>query len=516
MKIRAPEGYSVHGQVFNRHERIIQIVNHLVQKRDVPVDIFTYECMMDAMVDPQGSAKGARALLKEMEQEKMPLTDTICRSALAALAVHPDYALRLQVLDYMKEHWLTLGLGDLAYNLLGLLRDGQYELAYDSLMGSIGEGTHLDIWLFDVFVVVFGHQGFLEEALQILVHRKQARGSGLEALNLTYYVLDVCSAGNHYQGTIFGWNALVRNGSLQPSDGILENVLTTAAREGDTGLAAEVQSMISSRSKVQIHHYDAVVEAFVNGKDMAGAIRVLCIMAANGLPVSRENTRSIYKALCKNKAMITDAENAVRDMAEMKPVPLGAVAVVLEALVKKKGTVAAMPLYTDTPRLCEKDPSAAMIQDMIINSQIFDHTRTCLQDYKLMIPAQEKPPARLPMAYNKLITACLDFHELDLAFRFVGNARLDQSTSGREPVWLKRLTERAMAAEDARIWRLFDVFAKAGNRQAMDCISRVSRLSRMAKRKRDKEKEEAEANVDAKPILDDVVPLEFGKEVGPY
>lgn len=481
-KMRDPDGYSVHGQEFDRHGRILQLVDHLVKMRSLRPDIFVYECVMDAMIDPQGSVDGIRTLFRHMDRDNILPSETICRSALAALAVHPDYALRQQVLDTMKERWFSVDVAADQSVMLGMLRDGQYEMAYDRLMDRLERGERIDLWTYDIFVMVFGHEGFLDEMMQLLYRRKHAKGSDPVAMSLTYYALDLCSSASHYQGTTFAWNSVVRNGLLKPSDGILENVLATAAREGDVDLATEVHGMISARSRVQIHHYEALIEAFARDENIAGALRILCIMEQSGLTVFRENTRAVYEALRQNKKLITNAEAVVRDMATSGRVPLGAISVVLEAKAKTLGSEAASDLYDDVENLSGREPSATMIQDMIINSKNLDKTAEFLNDYKEKISVHENPPARLPTPYGRLISACLECKELDLAMRFASQALLPEPSKTEVPAWLRKLTEAAITAEDGRIWELFDRFKEAGNTEAVDSMQRISRLMQLAKR----------------------------------
>lgn len=500
-RIRDPNGHSINGQEFDRHKRIIQFLEHLIKTRDLPLDIFAYECMMDAMIDPQGSAEGIRALFKKMEQEGIIPSGTICRSALAALAVHPNYVLRQQVLDTMKDHWFQMDATADQSIMIGMLRDGQYELAYDKLMEKVEGGERIELWVYDVFIMVFGHQGFLDEMLQLLYRRKDAKGSDPVAMSLTYYVLDLCSSASHYQGTAFAWNSVVRNGQLNPSDGILENVLATAAREGDVDLATEVHGKISNRSRVQIHHYDALIEAFSRDRNIAGALRILLIMEQSGLAAFRENTRAVYEALCQDENLVRRAEEALREMATDERVPLGAIGVVLEAKAKLLDSEAAMDLYDDVRRLSGRDASASMIQDMIINSQNSINTRKFLDDYR-KISIHENPPARLPGPSSKLIFACLGSNDLDLALRFAIQALRSHPSKTEAPAWLRMLTEEAITAEDGRIWEIFDTFKKAGNAQAVSTMQRMSRLMQMAKRMQDKKQQQGGKATVTDTILD--------------
>lgn len=493
-KIRDPRGFSVHGQEIDRHQRIIQIVQHLVQSRGQPLDYFVYESMMDAMADPQGSAEGVRALFKDLAKQGLAPTATICHSALVALAVHPDYALRQQVIETMQEYWFTVDKTADQNIVVGLLRDGQYEMAYDKLMDFIDEeGRLVDLWVYDIFIVVLGHEGFLDEMLQVLLLRKQAKGSDNILLGLTHFVLDVCSSASHYQGTVFAWNTAVRNGRLDPSDGILDNVLTTAASEGDPSLASEAHSMISGRHRVWVHHYEALTEAFVKDNNVRGALRILRIMESSGIGVTEENTRALYEAMCLNKTLIDEAETSLRDLAKDGPVPLGAAAVVLEAKAKIQGSEAALDLYNDVDRLCDQSPSETMIQDILINSKNFNTIRDFLQEYKDKVNLLGQRPSRLPMAYNRLITVCLDFNELDMALRFAQHSLHHRMSKTLHPPWLRLLAERAGAKEDSRIWDIHDQFKKAGNQNAAQTIQKVLRVMRMAKKAKDQRRAAATA-----------------------
>ncbi|KAF4125250.1 pentatricopeptide repeat protein [Geosmithia morbida] len=408
-RMRAVQGFSVHGQRLDRYQRILQLVEHLVGKRGwPPSDAFVYECMMDAMADPRGSASGVRALLRSTWSDAGP-SEMACRSALTALSVHPDYALRQQVLSAMRTYWMAEDDRDVAQSVLAaMLREGQVEMAYDRLMRLVDDGERVDLWLYDVFVVVLAREGHLDEMLSVLLRRKQAKGADHAMLSLTGHALDVCAAASHLDGVVWAWTAAVRNDRIQPSDGVLENVLATAARHGNVGIATEAHAMLSRRGRVQIHHYEALVDAFARDADAPGALRVLNIMQRSGFRVEREHTRSVYALLRSSDNDVLDAaEAALREMADESQdgrVPPGIVSVVVEARSKnhRGGSDAAHALYADFRHLTGEDPAASTIQDMILHSNVFDRTRGYLDDYKRLVPGDEPPPQRLPMAANKL------------------------------------------------------------------------------------------------------------------
>lgn len=505
-QLRDPEGFAVNpGQDCDRFQRIVMFLQSLIS-RGHPRDPFIYECMVDAMADTKGSKEGLRRILVEMEEKGIPLSATICQSALAALAVHPSYALRQQVLDTMREFWYEMGKGSRENNLVAMLREGQYELAYDKLMGMLEEGQLFPLWLYDIFVLEFGNQGFLDEMISLLFRRKQAKGTDSVAVGLTYYCLDMCSRALHYQGTSYAWNSGVRDGIVNPSDGILENVLATAAREGDVSLAAEIHGIISGRRRVQIHHYDALAEAFVNDGDIKGALRILFIAKQNGLKVLRENTRVLYSAMVNNPEYLHDAHVAIRDLATKESVSVGAVSVVLEAAAKTGRDIVARTLYEDFKSLTGQRRGATIIEDMIINTDDADHRGAYIKDYNRLVPNDREPLGHLGPAYKKLINACLDFEEWDLAVRFAQAAfvEYDGFVKQEVPHWLKRLTTLCIQNKCKRIWRLHDECVRGGNQAAITHMQNVARKAREEARLEEEKEKEAGATLEASMPDEDV------------
>lgn len=487
LTMRQPRGWHFHGQEIDRHSRIILLVRHVLSERGQRPSPFIYECIMDAMVDPQGSAKGIRKLLDDMASQNIKPTSDMCQSALAALANHPDYALRQEILGIMQEFWFTIDTRAKQSVLLGLLRDEQYELAYLRLTELMDKKARIDIWVYDIFIMVFGKLGFIDEMLLLLFRRKSLESEGKALSSILYYVLDVASQAFHYPGTMFAWNSVVRTSLFQPSDGIAENVLATAARHGDATLATEALDKISQRTRLLAYHYEAVVEALAANGDVAGALRTLCIMKRNGIRIARGNTRAVHEALRRHPTLIPDAEQGLRGLASSEQhVPLAAVGVVVEALAEEQGAEAAMALYRDVPVLCGEPANAAMMQTLIMNSSSAETTRSLARDYTAHV-AEDHDPVRSAHVYEALITACAEAGELDLAFRLanqavtVTRASGDREGSVKENIsWAKVLLGKAVEVEDARIWAVVDELAK--DEETARQLSRMLRQMRITRR----------------------------------
>ncbi|KAG5984306.1 hypothetical protein E4U55_005277 [Claviceps digitariae] len=469
LKMRQPQGWNSNGQEIDRHSRIMLLIRHLLSERCEPPCHFIYECVMDAMAYPQGSVKGIRKLFEDMASLNLKPTSEMCQSALAALTNHPDYVLRQEVLDTMEDYWIDIDTAAKQSLVLGLLREEQYELAYLRLTDMLDQKIRIAPWVYDIFIVVFGKLGFLDEMLSLLYRRKSLVNEDKDIAAILYYALDVCSQAFHYPGTIFAWNCLVRTSLVQPSDGVVENVLATAARHGDATLATEALDKISQRTRLLAHHFEAVVEAFAADGDMAAAFRALCVMSKNGNPIVRGNTRALYAALVQHPTLIQDAEESLRSIASPEqPVPLAAVGVMVEALAETRRIEAAMDLYRDVPRLCGEPANSAMMLALILHSRDTDVTRSLVRDYKAHVAANGDAGDDLPQrphVCKAMVIACAEANELDLAFQFAHQAvegvgadpNKEEASAGQHDLsWLKVLLGKATEVEDARIWTILD------------------------------------------------------------
>lgn len=437
---------------------------------------------MDAMAHPRGSVDGIRRLLDDMVEQGMKPTAELCNGALRALTNHPDYALRLEILSIMQEYWFTADTPVKQTAAVGLLRDEQYELAYARLTEMIEQGARVDPWVYDIFILVFGKLGFLDEMLQLLYRRKNIGGStDAMVISLTYYALDVCSQAYHHAGTLFGWLSVVQNHLVQPSDGIVENVLGTAARNADAQLATEALDMVSERTRAQTHHYEAVVEAFAGSGDLAAAIRTLCIMRDNGLRISRGHTRTLHKTLKSRPELLDGAEAVVREAARTRSVPRAAAAVVVESIAETYGSEKALSLYRDLPTLCSvESPNARIIQDLIIHSADEATAKFFAKEYADHI-SENDDPTQSTSTFSLLITKCAEIGEMDLAFRFVKQAMASGITRSRSTRWISVLVEQAITREDGRVWPVVDSLLNTGEEETTKVVRRILQQKRISK-----------------------------------
>ena len=344
--------------------QIAEYIYYLVKTRGEPPSTELYEYLLRAHSSTSGSLDTVLPLLQEMRTTQIQWSATIYHYILRALAVHPNYIERNTILREMRRRWLDLapsGHRDIA---IGLLRDGQYELALEKLDQMIRQGIDTPSWVFDIFVYVLGQLGFVEDALRIVHYRLQTDSKGI-SLNIWYFLLDVCSKHLHLDGTKYVWNRVVQPQLINPSDGMAINVLNTATRHNDPRLATRVLQYLTSRgTKLGIHHFEALVECYALANDIQNALQTLCIMAKAGIRPDCGSTRAIYQCL-KTTDLIDQAIKILGDLRADNDVPLAAFNVVLEAALHSGDFDKALELYRQVHEICHTGPSLTTFKHLL-------------------------------------------------------------------------------------------------------------------------------------------------------
>ncbi|RSL89415.1 hypothetical protein CEP51_001198 [Fusarium floridanum] len=470
--LRTPNGRGKVGKVPDRRRRIVHLVKFLVSQRGHPLDAFVYECMMDAMVDPKGSAQGVDRLLDDMAHQNVPPTPTLCYSALQALTIHPDYVVRQRVIEMMQSYWFEFTRSAKQNIIVGILRDGQHELALSKFEELFQEEGRVELWVYDVFIVEFGRAGLLDGLLEMLKQRRAAKGTDDAFRSLLYHALDVFSQAYHYEGTVWAWTRSVRTPMHNPSIITLDNVLGTAARHGDMILAHEVINILRNLEiKVSKEHYEALIEASVNAGNLGGAFQYLSTMEQIGLRLDRGSTRSIYQALKEDPERIDKAVGALEE--NRGNLSVQAISVTIEVMAQERGTEAAMPLYRDIAFLSGKNPDHFLLRDLVMNSTEAKTTYALAKDYSSMFK-NEGMPRETIKAYGMMISSCLEFNDLNIAFRLANRVvTADKSRKGEEDPklwrnaeWIRPLVKAGLEVKDNRVWPIVDALDQGDDEPA--------------------------------------------------
>ncbi|KAI9805057.1 MAG: hypothetical protein M1825_000891 [Sarcosagium campestre] len=311
------------------------IVNVLVKERNEKPSLRLFQALLQTNVDPKsGSAERVEALLADMKRNRIELDSRTYHIVLQVLAVHPDYLLRISVLDAMRQRWYSIH-PDGMYNVVaGLIRERQFELALEKMTRLREEGVQLPSWLYDATIYCLFEIEELDTALDIIKERV-ARGESISP-TVWYLLLETGSRCLHHPSTVYAWRKRIELNYLSPSDGILLNTLQTAARAGDTSLAADTFRLLGNRhADFQTYHYDSLIESYAVASDARMAFSVLSIMTAAGRTPTESSTRSILALLRSARHRPAEAHAILLSLhAEGRISPVAAVDVIIAAAVE--------------------------------------------------------------------------------------------------------------------------------------------------------------------------------------
>jgi hypothetical protein len=363
----------------------------------------------------------------------------------------------------MKEHGAYLYPHDQYVIALGLLREGQPELALDKLEEMLRLRLRVPGWVFDIFIFAFVQEGFIDEALRIINHRT-LRDDDEVQLEIWHLLLSECSQRYHYEGVKFVWARVVKNELLTPSDNIFSNVLNTAARYHDSELASDVLLRMAQQGrKLDNRHFEAMIDSHANGQNIQNALEAVCVMAKAGVTPGRVATRSIFLAMKRSPALLDAAAAALLDLRRRYDVPIAAVNVVIEGLLAAGKTEAAVNIYQRVRQFCPDGPDGNTFE--ILLDKCKDKQTVCFLSLE-MAAFSLKP--RLDM-YDVLIQAHLDAGTLDQAMRYVHNLveMGSRRAKGKGLPWISKntavaLVKRCLTEEDERVWEVAEVSRSRG------------------------------------------------------
>lgn len=308
--------------------RLAFFIRHLLNERGVEPTVGLYETLVAANASRSGSADAVLDLLEGMEAHGIAPSPPLLRAVLRVLVNHPDYLLRDNTMRLMRDHWVEIR-GRVAEDLLlALLRDDEYELAVDRLETLyVRQGERPSPYVLEIFVYRLVDAGFYDEALRIFHYRLRTassgqRGHGNHGIGGAdhpsraqwYYLLERASTDYEYDCVKYVWTRQVvkkgSRGSINPPDGVVENVLNTAGRRGDVAMALEAMEFLTRRgTRLRMHHYETLIETYIVAGELENAISTLVIMEHSaGIVPGRTTTRPILQFILAQPELL---ENAV-------------------------------------------------------------------------------------------------------------------------------------------------------------------------------------------------------------
>lgn len=344
----------------------------------------------------------------------------------------------------MRKDWIETTPEHRIHTVLGLLRDGQYEMALDEVENMLSDGVAVPPYLHEILIFALANLGFIDEAMAQLNHRTKQDPPPHD--DILYFLLDTCAAAQHYSSTTHLWRTA--GAKITLSDGTLLNVLNTAARHADPSLALEALSRLSDR-KVQMtfHHFEPVVEAYAGAGDLEGAFRMLCIMDGAGTRPRRDATRELFSALKGRPEEIASCVGVLESLQETYRVPVAAVNVLIEAAVEMDLVPTAMDILDRMESLTPDQPTQTTLLPFL--TLLPPPLPICAKAITLFPHNINLPPADLARLASGLAP-----HDVDAALGYL--RRVDAVYEGEVDPWkvytddVRTVAMEVMSKEDER------------------------------------------------------------------
>ena len=335
----------------------------------------------------------------------------------------------------------------------GLVRDRQLELALDTLDQMHEEGTKVDSWLYDLVIYTLCSVEEFDSAIKLMQHRIST-GEIYISGSVWYYLLDTASRALHHRGTLFAYKGRVESSYLNPPSGVCINILSTAARHGDTYLATSVLRTLGRRSgnPIQQHHFEALLETYITAKDLRTSFTLLTIMAGAGHHPTEASTRPIFTHLSQSPELAATAVSILETLHEQdRQVPIQAVNVIMETYIRHRDLASALSIYKTLHRFGE-----SLAPDTATFNLLFRGCSQAARKDLAMFLASEMVALKVApdrLTYDRLTLVCLNSeNSIDDAWRYYEEMRgLGWWPRNGTAVAMAR---RACARGDRQIWKL--------------------------------------------------------------
>ncbi|KAI4204330.1 MAG: hypothetical protein LQ348_001287 [Seirophora lacunosa] len=386
------------------YPRTRESLRELVQDRGERPGRTHYQALLLANTSPQhGSAAEVHRILLEMEEAGITLDSAAYHAVLRVLSVHPDYLLRRQILEELRQRWFTLSSDGWHELIVGLLRDKQIESAVAVLQSAQQVDILIAPWLYDVLIYNLCDVGEFDEVLSILQFRVNSGDQRISG-TVWYYFLDTASSALHYHATLYAWRKRVEPNYLNPPSGMCLNVLNTAARHGDFLLATDVIRILGNRNQtLQIYHYEALVESYLP-TDLHTALMILTLMTTTGVPPTESSTRVLAVHLRQRPHLAQTALSILGELREQDwPIPVEAVNLVIESYVDHGKSDIALETYKTLHTLCPSGPVTRTFNTLLRGCRGRKETAMFLASE--MVALKVLPDE---VTYDRLILVCME------------------------------------------------------------------------------------------------------------
>ncbi|CDM37116.1 hypothetical protein DTO013E5_9310 [Penicillium roqueforti] len=310
---------------------ITQILRLLIRDRHVKPNARHYKALILANTDNErGSPELVRGLLEEMENNGITADSGTLHGALQVLAVHPDYLLRQEILNKLRDRWLTLSPAGWHFVAAGLLRENQIELALEHVALMQRKDIFVENWLHSIIVYTLCDHGELDEVYDVMRARVD-QGHDMTH-RLWMHVLTEAGKHGHYPMAHYVWRRMVELGYMHPLIEVCDDVLKMAANAGDTEMASSVFRYLGeSGIPLERTQYERLVETHVTAGNLPAAFEALCTMHEAHIPLTDSSTERVLAHMIQSKVDRREAWQILKRLKNAKrTIPIGSVRVIAD------------------------------------------------------------------------------------------------------------------------------------------------------------------------------------------
>ncbi|MCJ1309224.1 hypothetical protein MMC25_002881 [Agyrium rufum] len=401
-----------------------EIVKLLVQYHLEPPNERLYRSLLLANASSiDGSPEEVRQILDNIADDGVPFSSEIFHAALRALAVHPDYVLRQEIILQMESQWMKLT--ENGYNTLAvsLLRDRQIEQALDQLDHLHKYSHQIRPWLYNLVIYTLCSTGDFDRVLTLIDHHRPPYGN-IEIFPTLYsHVVDCAAQALHHPLVEYVWYHRVREDLMNPSTGVCTHILNTASKAADFALATDVLRILGRRTTaLRLHHYEPVIEAYIKAGELNSALAILPTMTAAGVPPTETTLRPFAIHMRERKDLVIQARETLQKLkiSTGRDIPIAAVNALIETFVDHNDLDEAAATYhaLDSFSSLPTEPVSASAKDTPNPPTDNSQPQPNLQSQPQTKPKRKPPFAPNTRTLNNLFRGCALACDKDLAMVF--------------------------------------------------------------------------------------------------
>ncbi|KAJ4984189.1 pentatricopeptide repeat domain-containing protein [Stagonosporopsis vannaccii] len=436
---------------------VLRICKVLMQDRGQPPNKDMYAAMLHSFVSSsEGTAGKVRKVLEEMGfwsdgsdaqgGVKVDLDARGCENVLEALSVHPDYLLRAEVLEYMREKWFGLSDRAQGFVVAGLLRERLFEQALEMLDDMCAKKVRVEEWVWSEVMWSLLEFGEVEEAFYVLGLKESVLGSetagaayGVELSNALWgAMLDAAAKQQMHDAARIVWTTQVQPGYLKPPTGTCLNVLSLASRQGDVHLATDVFRLLTERETIfTTHHYELLIATYLKANALSDALSVILIMTDANLKVDAGTCHPLFWYLRHAPAPppTTDADGNASPQLSMplhaftllqsfeaagRRIPTAAINTCISAAIACGSLPEALDMYKALHTVSSSGPNTATFNALFRGCAIAGRKDLAMFLANEMISLSLSPDR---ITYDRLIMVCERSGDLDDAVSYFEEMR---------------------------------------------------------------------------------------------